>query len=381
MFRRSITFDMFENCDAELLGNGYCQGSNNNEICGASTRPSDYDFGDCCEPTYGADSSESLDEFACSSFARIDPWFVTQSPTSAPLSSECPGGPSCVEGAGGPSVDDPGILESATNQGADEVHCYLLLMANVFSVAEGMCDILLVPSSKENLKIGAVPLFGAVSALSAFRLSNAGRHVTAAIVNAVLEGLFPTPWLVFAIAAIAARVDSRPNSDEDSFETCFQVGLLVGEAVGDVIIPLVATLIQPLFHRDGAWRSNFAFTWWAITGFAITSAICMCLVPPVNRIVFGAKLACLTQYFFSSSTGVMSFVIVTLTEVNIADPPTFDIVWSSVVGTLGVLSGYSSWLAFKQIQDIPDGHSFQASAPTLPDQSFMCIHSGDGERG
>ncbi|CBN79795.1 conserved unknown protein [Ectocarpus siliculosus] len=352
-FDESITVDMFENCDAELLGDGYCQESNNNEIC-------DYDFGDCCESTCGVDFSESLDEFACSSFACIDPRFVTQSPTPAPLSSECPGGPSCEEG----------MLESATNQGlivagivtalnlfyltccrkdagADEVHCYLLLMAYVFAVAEGMCVSLVVPNSKENLKIGAVFLFGAVSALSAFLLRKAGRHVTAAIVNAGLEGLFATVVLLYfvqlstrniflfgAIAgnealvgfAIAARVDSRPNSDESSFETYFEFGLLVGEAVGDVIFPLVATLIQSLFHRDSAWRSDFVFTWWSITGFALTSAICMCLVPPVSRVAFGAKLACLTQFFFSSSTGVMAFVILTLTEVNIADPPTFDIV-------------------------------------------------------
>ncbi|CAN0471081.1 unnamed protein product [Ectocarpus sp. 12 AP-2014] len=386
---------MFENCDAELLGDGYCQESNNNEIC-------DYDFGDCCESTCGVDSSEPLDEFACSSFACIDPRLVTQSPTPAPLSSGCPGGPSC----------DEGMLESATNQGliaagivtalnlfyltccrkdegADEVHCYLLLMAYVFSVAEGMCVILVVPSSKENLKIGAVFLFGAVNALSAFLLRNAGRHTTAAIVNVALEALFAIVVLLYfvelstrkiflfgAIAgnealvgfAVAARVYSRPNSDESSFETYFEFGLLVGEAVGDVIFPLVAALIQSLFHRDSAWRSDFVFTWWAITGFAITSAVCMCLVPPVNRLALGAKLACLTHFFFRSSTGVMAFVILALTEVNIAHPPTFDIVWSSVVGTLGVLRGCSSWLAFKQIQDIPDGHIFQASAPELPTQ-------------
>ncbi|CAN0455425.1 unnamed protein product, partial [Ectocarpus fasciculatus] len=82
----------------------------------------------------------------------------------------------------------------------------------------------------------------------------------------------------------------------------------------------------------------------AITGFANTSAICMCLVPPVNRIAFGPKLASLSQFFFNGSTGVMAFVILTLTEVNIEDPPTFDIVWSSVVGTLGVLGGCGSWL-------------------------------------
>ncbi|CAM9340740.1 unnamed protein product [Ectocarpus sp. 13 AM-2016] len=335
-FDESITVDMFENCDVELLGDGYCQESNNNEIC-------DYDFGDCCESTCGVDSSEPLDEFACSSFACIDPRLVTQSPTPAPLSSECPGGPSC----------DEGMLESATNQGllvagivtalnlfyltycrkdegADEVHCYLLLMAYVFSVAEGMCVILLVPSSKENLKIGAVFLFGAVNALSAFLLRNAGRHTTAAIVNAALEALFATVVLLYFVE--------------------------------------LSTRNTVLFHRDSAWRSDFVFAWWSISGFAITSAICTCLVPPVNRLALGAKLACLTQFFFRSSTGVMAFVILALTEVNIVHPPTFDIVWSSVVGTLGVLSGCSSWLAFKHIQDIPDGHSIQARAPELPTQ-------------
>ncbi|CAN0178900.1 unnamed protein product, partial [Ectocarpus sp. 4 AP-2014] len=373
-FDESITVDMFENCDAELLGDGYCQESNNNEIC-------DYDFGDCCEYTCGVDSSESLDEFACSSFACIDPRLATQSPTPAPLSSECFEDPSCEDGAGGQSVDVPGTLESATNQGfivagivtvlnlfyltccrkdkgADEVHCYLLLMAYVFSVAEGICVILLVPNSKENFKIGAVFLFGAVAALSGFLLRKAGRHVIFAFVNAVLEGSFAASVLFYfveqstrniflfgAIAgnealvgfAIAARVNSRPNSNEDSLETSFEIGVLIGEAVGDVIFPLVATLIQSLFHRDSAWRSDFVFTWWAITGFANTSAICMCLVPPVNRIAFGPKLALLTQFFFNGSTGVMAFVILTLTEINIADPPTFDIVWSSVAGTLGVL--------------------------------------------
>ncbi|CAM9376319.1 unnamed protein product, partial [Ectocarpus sp. 12 AP-2014] len=100
-FDESITVDMYEYCDVELLGDSMCQPSNNFEVC-------DYDFGDCCEATCGVDSSGTLDELSCSSFACVDPRFVTPSPTPAPLSSECLDDPACVDSTRGQSVDDPG---------------------------------------------------------------------------------------------------------------------------------------------------------------------------------------------------------------------------------------------------------------------------------
>ncbi|CAM9177738.1 unnamed protein product, partial [Ectocarpus fasciculatus] len=64
-----ITANMVGNCETDWLGDGYCDQSNNNEICG-------YDGGDCCECTcvnpWGDD-----DDWRCSAdgsgFACIDP--------------------------------------------------------------------------------------------------------------------------------------------------------------------------------------------------------------------------------------------------------------------------------------------------------------------
>lgn len=367
----------------------------------AFPRSTDYDFGDCCEATCGVDSSGTLDESSCSDFWCIDPQFATPSPTPAPLSSECLDDRECADGARGPSVDDPGARERATTQGAiaativtafnlslltywkkgeetDVVHCYLLLMAYALSVTEGIWVILLVPNSKEYLKIGAVFFFGAVAALSGFLLRQSGRHGTFAVVNAGLEAVFAVVVLfvfvekstrnifVFGIIAgnealvglaIAARVDSRSTSDENAVEATYEIAVVVGEAVGDILFPLTATLIQSLFHSDSAWRSDFVFTWWAITGFANTAALCMCFMPPVSRIAFGPKLACLSQVIVNLLTGIMAFVILTLTKVNITNPPTFDVVWSSVVGAGGVMSALVCWKLFEYIRHIPDGES------------------------
>ncbi|CAM9206350.1 unnamed protein product [Ectocarpus sp. 13 AM-2016] len=419
-FDESITVDMFEYCDVELLGDGICQPSNNNEVC-------DYDFGDCCEATCGDDSSGTLDEFSCSSFACVDPLFVTLSPTPAPFlsptpspllsptpapsSSECLDGPACEDGTRGESVDNPGAQERAITEGslaavivtvinvlylafwkkgkgADEVHCYLLLMAYAFSVAEGISIILLVPDSKENLKIGAVLFFGVVAALSGFLLRKSGLYEILAIVNAGLEALFALfVWLFFVeqstrnifvfgvIAgnealvgfAIVVRVGGRSSSEENAAEAKREIIVLLSEAVGDMLFPLTATLVQSSCHRDSAWRSDFVRTWWAITGLANTAALCMCFVPPVNRIAFGPKFACLSQLFFSLVTGILSFVILTLTEVKITNPPTFDIVWSSVSGAVGVLYALGCWELFKYIRRIPDGQSIGDVVNSLVD--------------
>ncbi|CAN0009836.1 unnamed protein product, partial [Ectocarpus sp. 4 AP-2014] len=104
-------------------------------------------------------------------------------------------------------------------------------------------------------------------------------------------------------------------------EAKFEIGISLVEAVGDMLFPLIATLVQSWFHRDSAWRSDLVLTWWAISGFANTSAFWMCFLPPMNRIAFGPKLACKSLIFFSLSQGILAFVMLTLTEVNITNPP------------------------------------------------------------
>ncbi|CAM9376468.1 unnamed protein product, partial [Ectocarpus sp. 12 AP-2014] len=103
-------------------------------------------------------------------------------------------------------------------------------------------------------------------------------------------------------------------SGENAAEAKVEIAISLGEAAGDMLFPLIATLVQSLFHRDSAWRSDFVLTWWAISGFANTSAVCMCFVPPMNRIAFGPKLACKSQIFFSFTQGILAFVMLTLTE-------------------------------------------------------------------
>eukprot|EP00752_Nemacystus_decipiens_P017790 g15950.t1 len=64
-----ITVDQVENCDAERIGDGFCNLENNNEAC-------NYDGGDCCQCTCESTGSYDDDDAPCgrfAGFACVDP--------------------------------------------------------------------------------------------------------------------------------------------------------------------------------------------------------------------------------------------------------------------------------------------------------------------
>eukprot|EP00752_Nemacystus_decipiens_P009722 g8682.t1 len=316
-----------DGCVLESAGDGYCDQNNNFAECEG------YDGGDCCESSCvdniydcgsngyqcidpdatgrvdGDDSREEDDDSADSDDSQPE-----TSTTSSTFSSRNPFvGPGVAVGV----VTLLNLLSIARvkhgNRDEQELlHSKLLLLAWLFSIAEGIVVLLAVPDSKESLKIGIVFMFSSVAAASGFCLRKAGRYISAAIVNAVLEGGFAAVFLFFFVErsmgmvflmgsiagnqalvgfAIARYVDAiaDPN-DEEAAVLCVEICFLVLEAIVDAIVPLTTALILSLFHPDSPWRSEFVYTWWGITGFANLSLVFMIILPPMNKLGYGAKL-------------------------------------------------------------------------------------------
>eukprot|EP00903_Cladosiphon_okamuranus_P016938 g15613.t1 len=359
-----------DGCVLEMAGDGYCDQHNNFAECGGYA---------CVDPemSWCADGDDYGDEQA-DDFANLD---GSGEPSSNPTSGSS-GNPYVGPGFATGLVTIVNLLSirGVKNGNSDEqdlLHSKLLVLAWLFSIAEGIVVLLAVPDSKESLKIGIVFLFSFVAAASGFSLRKAGRYGLAAILNAILEGGFAAVFLFFFVGsstrmvflmggiagnqalvgfAIAMYVEATTEDpDSDEAMLCIEVCFILMEAIADAIFPLTAALILSLFHPNSPWRSDFVFTWWGITGFANLSLVFMIMVPPMNRLGYGLKLLQAGMAFFNGTSGIMAFVIYDMTRNNIEDPPEFDIIWSIVTGSFQVYIAYCSLMTLCVLRGVPDG--------------------------
>ncbi|CAM9313720.1 unnamed protein product, partial [Ectocarpus sp. 8 AP-2014] len=228
----------------------------------------------------------------------------------------------------------------------DLVHSKLLLTALVISLAEGVSLFYLVPESNESLKILVVFLFGFVSATSS--------HVGYVISNFILEAAFAVVLLFFFVEqttdnvflfgglagneilvgfAITCSVDDDPST-EDSVRASIELGIeiffILVEAAVDGGFPLIyRELFKPSFHPESWWRSDIVFTAWSFFRMANIAIAATYNVSPVNKLALGTKLKTAVQgCLLTGGFGLMSFIILGVTEANIENPPTWDVVWS-----------------------------------------------------